>query len=65
MLLYANIHSAKHSITLEAYIFWPDTTGTTFAEALAERALGGGAPSLRSAAARREDNCPRGRTWPV
>jgi cardiolipin synthase len=35
------IKSARHSITLEAYIFWPGTMGTTFAEALAERARAG------------------------
>jgi cardiolipin synthase len=35
------IRSARHSITLEAYIFWPDTMGTTFAEALAERSRAG------------------------
>src|ERR687891_992633 len=35
------IRSAKRSITLEAYIFWPGTVGTTFAEALAERARAG------------------------
>ncbi len=40
------IRSAKHSITLEAYIFWPGTIGTTFAEALAERARAGVATHL-------------------
>ena len=40
------IRSAKHSITLEAYIFWPGTVGTTFAEALAERARAGVATHL-------------------
>ena len=35
------IRSARHSITLEAYIFWPGTVGTAFAEALAERARAG------------------------
>jgi cardiolipin synthase len=35
------IRSARHSITLEAYIFWPGTVGTTFAQALAERARAG------------------------
>jgi cardiolipin synthase len=35
------IRSARHSITLEAYIFWPGKVGTTFAEALAERARAG------------------------
>ena len=35
------IRSARHSITLETYIFWPGTVGTTFAEALAERARAG------------------------
>lgn len=35
------IRSARHSITLEAYIFWPDTMGRTFVEALAERARAG------------------------
>ena len=35
------IRSAKRSITLEAYIFWPGTVGTSFAEALAERARAG------------------------
>jgi cardiolipin synthase len=40
------IRSAKQSITLEAYIFWPGTVGTTFAEALAERARAGVATHL-------------------
>jgi cardiolipin synthase A/B len=40
------IRSARHSITLEAYIFWPGTVGTTFAEALAERARAGVATHL-------------------
>ena len=40
------IRSAKHSITLEAYIFWPDTVGATFAQALAERARAGVATHL-------------------
>jgi cardiolipin synthase len=40
------IRSAKRSITLEAYIFWPDTMGTAFAEALAERARAGVATHL-------------------
>ena len=40
------IRSARHSITLEAYIFWPGTMGTTFAEALAERARAGVAVHL-------------------
>ena len=40
------IRSAKRSITLEAYIFWPGTVGTTFAEALAERARAGVATHL-------------------
>jgi cardiolipin synthase len=40
------IRSAKRSITLEAYIFWPGTMGTTFAEALAERARAGVATHL-------------------
>ena len=40
------IRSAKRSITLEAYIFWPDTTGRIFAEALAERARAGVATHL-------------------
>jgi cardiolipin synthase A/B len=35
------IRSARRSITLEAYIFWPGTMGTTFAKALAERARAG------------------------
>ena len=35
------IRSAKRSITLEAYIFWPDTVGATFVEALSERARAG------------------------
>ncbi len=40
------IRSARQSITLEAYIFWPGTVGTTFAEALAERARAGVATHL-------------------
>ena len=40
------IRSARHSITLEAYIFWPGTVGTAFAEALAERARAGVATHL-------------------
>ena len=40
------IRSAKRSITLEAYIFWPGTMGTTFADALAERARAGVATHL-------------------
>ncbi|MBA3893085.1 MAG: cardiolipin synthase B [Gemmatimonadales bacterium] len=40
------IRSAQHSITLEAYIFWPGTVGTMFAEALAERARAGVATHL-------------------
>ena len=40
------IRSARHSITLEAYIFWPGTVGTTFAAALAERARAGVATHL-------------------
>jgi cardiolipin synthase A/B len=40
------IRSAKRSITLEAYIFWPGTMGTAFAEALAERARAGVATHL-------------------
>jgi cardiolipin synthase len=40
------IRAARHSITLEAYIFWPGTVGTTFAEALAERARAGVATHL-------------------
>jgi cardiolipin synthase A/B len=40
------IRSARRSITLEAYIFWPGTVGTTFAEALAERARAGVATHL-------------------
>jgi cardiolipin synthase len=40
------IRSARRSITLEAYIFWPDTMGTTFANALAERARAGVATHL-------------------
>jgi cardiolipin synthase len=40
------IRSARHSITLEAYIFWPGTVGTTFANALAERARAGVATHL-------------------
>ncbi len=40
------IRSAKRSITLEAYIFWPGTVGTTFAAALAERARAGVATHL-------------------
>ena len=40
------IRSAKRSITLEAYIFWPGTIGTAFAEALAERARAGVATHL-------------------
>jgi cardiolipin synthase A/B len=40
------IRSARHSITLEAYIFWPGTVGTTFAEALSERARAGVATHL-------------------
>jgi len=42
----AAIRSARHSITLEAYIFWPGTVGTTFAEALSERARAGVATHL-------------------
>ncbi|CAN5833480.1 phospholipase D-like domain-containing protein [soil metagenome] len=40
------IRSAQRSITLEAYIFWPGTVGTAFAEALAERARAGVATHL-------------------
>jgi cardiolipin synthase len=40
------IRSARHSITLEAYIFWPGAVGTTFAAALAERARAGVATHL-------------------
>lgn len=40
------IGSARHSITLEAYIFWPGTVGTRFAEALVERAHAGVATHL-------------------
>jgi cardiolipin synthase len=40
------IRSARRSIALEAYIFWPGTVGTTFAEALAERARAGVATHL-------------------
>jgi cardiolipin synthase len=40
------IRSARHSITLEAYIFWPGKVGTTFAGALAERARAGVATHL-------------------
>jgi cardiolipin synthase len=40
------IRSARRSITLEAYIFWPDTMGAIFAEALAERARAGVATHL-------------------
>ena len=40
------IRSARHSITLEAYIFSPDSTGATFAKALAERARAGVATHL-------------------
>jgi cardiolipin synthase A/B len=40
------IRSARRSITFEAYIFWPDTTGHVFAEALAERARAGVATHL-------------------
>jgi cardiolipin synthase A/B len=40
------IRSARHSITLEAYIFWPGRVGATFAEALAERARAGVATHL-------------------
>jgi cardiolipin synthase len=40
------IKSARHSITLEAYIFWPGKMGTTFAEALVERARAGVATHL-------------------
>jgi cardiolipin synthase A/B len=35
------IRSARHSITLEAYIFWPGAVGTAFAQALAERSRAG------------------------
>jgi cardiolipin synthase A/B len=40
------IRSARHSITLETYIFWPGAMGTRFAEALAERARAGVATHL-------------------
>jgi cardiolipin synthase A/B len=40
------IRSAKRSITLETYIFWPGTIGSTFAQALAERARAGVATHL-------------------
>ena len=40
------IRSARHSITLEAYIFWSGTAGTRFADALAERARAGVATHL-------------------
>jgi cardiolipin synthase len=32
------IRSAKRSINFEGYIFWGDSTGATFADALSERA---------------------------
>ena len=35
------IRSAKRSINFEGYIFWADTTGQTFADALSERARAG------------------------
>jgi cardiolipin synthase len=35
------IHEAKHSITIEAYIYWAGEIGLTFARALAERASNG------------------------
>ena len=40
------ISSARRSITLEAYIFWPGTIGTRFADALMERARAGVATHL-------------------
>ena len=33
------IRSARHSITLEAYIFWPGTVGTTFTAMARPRAM--------------------------
>jgi cardiolipin synthase len=35
------IHSARHSITFETYIYWSGTIGKEFADALAERARAG------------------------
>src|ERR1700720_381628 len=35
------IHSAKHSINFETYVFWDGQIGREFAEALAERARAG------------------------
>jgi cardiolipin synthase len=35
------VHAARHSITIEAYIYWAGEIGMTFAEALAERASHG------------------------
>jgi cardiolipin synthase len=40
------IRSARRSITLEAYIFWPGAIGTVFVEALEERARAGVATHL-------------------
>jgi cardiolipin synthase A/B len=40
------IRSARRSITLEAYIFWPDSMGRVFSAALAERARAGVATHL-------------------
>lgn len=37
----AAIKRARHSITIEAYIYWSGDVGVRFAEALAERAKGG------------------------
>jgi cardiolipin synthase len=37
----AAIKGARHSITIEAYIYWAGEIGVRFAEALAERAKGG------------------------
>ena len=35
------IRSARHSITIEAYIYWAGSVGQQFADAIAERALAG------------------------
>jgi cardiolipin synthase len=37
----AAIKGARHSITIEAYIYWAGEIGAVFAEALAERAKAG------------------------
>jgi cardiolipin synthase A/B len=37
----AAIHSAEHSITFETYIYWSETIGKEFSEALSERARAG------------------------